>query len=164
MCIYVREISVAEGNLLKKKMNSGKPVLWRRAQVVLLSAQGMKATDIAKTTFLHPDTVRDVIHAFNDEGMDSLEPKWGGGRPPEITKKQMAEIVEMAMTPPGAYGLPFTDWSLSKLKDNLITRGIVKSISIQTISRVLKAAGVSYQRTKTWKESNDPDFLRKKTA
>lgn len=45
---------------------------WRRAQMVLLSAQGMDAVKIAKVTFTSPNRVRDVLHNFNADGFDSL--------------------------------------------------------------------------------------------
>ncbi|WTP28497.1 helix-turn-helix domain-containing protein [Streptomyces sp. NBC_00203] len=37
---------------------------WRRAQMVLLSAQGMPVAKIAEVTFTSADRVRDVIHNF----------------------------------------------------------------------------------------------------
>ena len=27
------------------------------------------------------NTVRDVIHAFNEKGLAALDPRWAGGRP-----------------------------------------------------------------------------------
>ena len=38
---------------------------WRRAQMVLLSAQGMDAAAIAKVAFTSEDRVRDVIRNFS---------------------------------------------------------------------------------------------------
>ncbi|GHE47441.1 hypothetical protein GCM10017771_68280 [Streptomyces capitiformicae] len=43
-------------------------VTWRRAQMVLLSAQGMPVAKIAEVTFTSADRVRDVIHNFNADG------------------------------------------------------------------------------------------------
>lgn len=43
-----------------------------RAQMILLRAQGMDAIQIVKVTFTSPGRVRDVIHAFNTDGFDSL--------------------------------------------------------------------------------------------
>jgi hypothetical protein len=40
-------------------------VTWRRAQMVLLSAQGMPAAKIAQVAFTSEDRVRDVIHNCN---------------------------------------------------------------------------------------------------
>jgi hypothetical protein len=51
-------------------------VTWRRAQMVLLSVQGMDVTGIAKVTFTSADRVREVVNNFNDDGFDSLYPKY----------------------------------------------------------------------------------------
>jgi hypothetical protein len=43
------------------RRGSGSVVTWRRAQMVLLSAQGMDVPAIAKVAFTSQDRVRDVI-------------------------------------------------------------------------------------------------------
>ncbi len=50
-------------------------VRWRRAQVVLWSAQGMDVPQIATIAFTSEDRVREVIRKFNAGGLDSLVPK-----------------------------------------------------------------------------------------
>ena len=67
------------------RRGSGSVVTWRRAQMVLLSAQGMNATEIAKVAFTSEDRVRDVIRNFNADGFESLYPQYKGGRPPKVT-------------------------------------------------------------------------------
>lgn len=49
-------------------------VTWRRAQMLLLSAQGMEVPAIAKVDFTGEDRVRDVIRNFNAGGFGSLSP------------------------------------------------------------------------------------------
>jgi transposase len=56
-------------------------VTWRRAQMVLLSAQGLDVPAIAKVAFTSEDRVRDVIRNFNADGFSSLYPKYRGSRP-----------------------------------------------------------------------------------
>lgn len=75
--VRVREISNEEGNRLLRtvRRSAGSVVTWRRAQIVLLSAQGMDVAAIAKVSFASPDRVRDVIHNFNVDGFDSLRPR-----------------------------------------------------------------------------------------
>src|SRR5918994_3294168 len=82
--VSVRDISNEEGNRLLRivRRGSGSVVTWRRAQMGLLSAQGMDVTQIAEVAFTSPDRVRQVIHNFNDDGFDSLYPRYAGGRPP----------------------------------------------------------------------------------
>ena len=53
MCLYVRDLRVAEGQKLQSFLRRGKHVISvRRAQVVLSSAQGMKVPAIARQVYL----------------------------------------------------------------------------------------------------------------
>ena len=72
--VRVRDITNEEGNRLLRivRRSSGSVVTWRRAQMVLLSAQGMDVPAIAKVTFTSHDRVRDVRHNFNLDGFDAL--------------------------------------------------------------------------------------------
>ena len=85
--VQVREIDDDEGRRLLRiiRRGTGSVVTWRRAQMVLLSAQGMPVAKIAEVTFTSADRVRDVIHNFNADGFDSLYPKYKGGRPRTFT-------------------------------------------------------------------------------
>ncbi|MFE9790023.1 IS630 family transposase [Nocardia salmonicida] len=58
---------------------------------------------------------------------------------------------------------PFSTWSLLKLQEVLRTNGIA-DLSGETIRQNLKATGVSWQATMTWKASNDPEFADKMAA
>ena len=105
------------------RRSSGSVVTWRRAQMILLSAQGMDPVRIAEVTFASPDRVRDVIHNFNADGFDSLYPKYRGGRPPTFTLPQRREMKKIAKSKPVEHGLPFSTWSLAKLADFLVAEG-----------------------------------------
>jgi len=162
--LKVREIDNDEGNRLLKivRRSSGSVVTWRRAQMVLLSAQGMDVAQIATVAFTSPDRFREVIHNFNDDGFDSLYPKYAGGRPPTFTLPQRREIKKIALARPQDHDLPFSTWSLSKLADFLVAEGVVDDISHEGLRVLLREEGVSFQVIKTWKQSNDPDFEAKK--
>jgi hypothetical protein len=75
--LHVREIDDDEGRRLVRiiRRGGGSVVTWRRAQMVLLSAQGMAVPAIAKVAFTSEDRVRDVIRNFSADGFDSLYPK-----------------------------------------------------------------------------------------
>jgi Homeodomain-like domain-containing protein len=75
--LRVREIDDDEGRRLVRivRRDSGSVVIWRRAQMVLLSAQGMDAAEIAKVAFTSEDRVRDVIRNFNVDGDPGREPR-----------------------------------------------------------------------------------------
>jgi transposase len=144
--VRVREITNDEGNRLLRmvRRSSGSVVTWRRAQMVLLSAQGMDVSQIAQVTFTSVDRVRDVIHNFNADGFDSLRPKYAGGRPPKFSPEQRAQIKQIALGRPGDYGLPFSTWSLSKLADYLVAQEVVDDISHEGLRVLLREQNVSF--------------------
>jgi transposase len=162
--VQIRAIDNDEGNKLLRivRRGSGSVVTWRRAQMVLLSAQGMDVASIAEVTFTSPDRVRDVIHNFNADGFDSLKPKYAGGRPPKFGLPQRQQIKKIALSRPVDHGLPFSTWSLSKLADFLVAEGVVDDISHEGLRALLRDEGVSFQVVKTWKTSADPDYEAKK--
>jgi len=73
------------------RRGTGSVVTWRRAQMVLLSAQGIDVAAIAKVAFTSDDRVRDVIRNFNADGFGSLYPRYRGGRAPKFTLPQRRE-------------------------------------------------------------------------
>lgn len=162
--VRVREIDDDEGRRLLRivRRGSGSVVTWRRAQMILLSAQRMPVAKIAEVTFTSADRVRDVIHNFNRDGFASLYPKYKGGRPETFTLPERREIKKIAKSTPTEHDLPFSTWSLSKLADFLVAEGVVDDISHEGLRVLLREEGVSFQKVKTWKASRDPDYAVKK--
>jgi transposase len=162
--LRVREIDDDEGRRLVRivRRGSGSVVTWRRAQMVLLSAQGMDVAAIAKVAFTSEDRVRDVIRNFSTDGFSSLYPRYKGGRPPKFTLGQRREIKKIAKSRPAEHDLPFSTWSLSKLAEFLVAEGVVDDISHEGLRVLLREEGVTFQRLKTWKTSRDPDYAANK--
>ncbi|GAA0621852.1 hypothetical protein GCM10010174_45800 [Kutzneria viridogrisea] len=52
--------------------------------MVLVSGQGQAVQDVTSLLEVSSDYVRDVIHAYNERGFDTLEPQWNRGRPKTI--------------------------------------------------------------------------------
>ena len=79
--VLVRDLTNDEGRKLLSivRRGSGSVVRWRRAQIVLWSAQRMDVPAIAKIAFTSEDRVREVIHNFNEDGFDSLASVSTGG-------------------------------------------------------------------------------------
>src|SRR5215472_16839456 len=122
----------------------------------------MDVAGIARVSFTSPDRVREVINNFNEDGFDSLYPKYAGGRPPTFTAAQRQEIKKIALSRPADHGLPFSTWSLSKLAEFLVAEGVVDDISHEGLRVLLREEGVTFQRLKTWKACKDPDYAVKK--
>ncbi len=154
--VQVRTITNEEGNKLLRivRRRSGSVVAWRRAQMVLLSAQGMDA--VAEVTFTSADRVWDVLHNFNADGFDSLASKYGGGRPPKFTLPQRQEIKKTALARPTDHGVPFSTWSLPKLADHLVTKGVVDDISHEGLRLLLREEGVSFASREDLEDQHRP--------
>jgi transposase len=165
MAIFVRELKDWEARNLQQTLRRCRSrTAWMRAQVVLASAQGFRVQVIAQLLQLCEKTVRATIHGFNKKGLAILERRHSPGRPPTFSEQDKWSIIEIATSRPRDLGLPFSRWSLSKLRDCLIARGVVESISLSWLRRILQEADLSFQKTRTWKESNDPNFESKKNA
>jgi len=167
MCLYARPLSEVEGRLVQCEIRHGRDAVYvKRCQVILASAQGMRVKEVAKLTLLSEYHIRELIRTFNRGGLPAIKPKKPRGRDPVFTDEERATIAEFAKIPPRVLGYPFTAWSLSKLKTAVEERKLLgrKSISDESIRQILEEYGVSHQRTKTWKESHDPEFNSKKSG
>ncbi|WSE11911.1 helix-turn-helix domain-containing protein [Streptomyces sp. NBC_01280] len=142
--VRVRDIDDDEGRRLLRiiRRGTGSVVTWRRAQMVLLSAQGTSVANIAEVTFTSDDRVRDVLHN-NADDFASLYPKCKGGRPKTFTLPERREIKKTAKSRPAEHGLPFSTWSLAKLADFLVAEGVVDDISHEGLRVLLREEGVS---------------------
>ena len=125
--------------------------------VVLASAGGNTVQVIADLVQTSDDRVREMIQRFNEMGMASLDPQWAGGRPRQITTTDRELIVKTAKKRPRSLGRPFTCWSIRKLAGYLATKKHRKMIvSRERLRQILAEEKITFQKTKTWKESNDP--------
>lgn len=159
--VFVRQLDPAEGQRLKRMAKTAKHQSTRqRAAILLASATRMPAPEIAAMWQTDDNHVRKVIREFNERGFDSLRPRYGGGRPPRIDRPQRKKIVAIAGARPDSQEVPLTRWSLERLAVELGERGICE-ISRAHLGRVLAEAGLSFQRTRTWKSSPDPDYEAK---
>jgi hypothetical protein len=87
--VKARRLSDEEGQRLLRIVRRGEPkatksvIRYRRAMVVLASAGGNSVPAVARLVAADEDTVREVIHRFNELGMRALDPRWGRRlRPP----------------------------------------------------------------------------------
>jgi transposase len=159
--VFVRELSPEEGNRLKSISRRAKYQSRRqRAHILLASATLMSAPQIAALFRTDESHVRKVIHEFNERGFPSLDPDYRGGRPKQVTPAVRDRIVAVARTRPDHQGVPLTRWSIAKLGSHLAEAGVA-GLSQSALRELLDEAGLSFQRTRSWKWSPDPDFQAK---
>lgn len=158
--VFVRGLAPHEGQRLRRLSRQSKVASTRqRASILLASATLMSVPQIARMWMTDESHVRRVIHDFNERGFESLRPRFGGGRPRRISSDDEQRIVAIAGARPDALGVPYTRWSLAKLSRYLTQQGI--RVSPAHLGRILARNGISLQRTRSWKQSPDPDYAQK---
>ena len=162
--VRVRPITPQERKALQAmKRQLSNQVNSRHARIVLLSASGVSNREIAQRVDCSPQWVRKIIHRFNRGGLEAI--RWSPhcrarGRPRKFLPKVVEQIAEVALCSPKAL-IGMAQWSLSKLREYLVSQKIVAHISLEWLRTLLKRCRIRWRRTKTWKESRDPEFWRK---
>lgn len=135
----------------------------RHARIILLSRGGVCNREIAERVGITPQWVREIIHRFNDGGIDAIT--WfpyfcGRTGPRRFAAEVVEQIGEVALSPPPQL-IGMSVWSLAKLRDYLIEQRIVTSISLEWLRQILRRLRIRWRHTKTWKDSRDPKFEAK---
>ncbi|CAL9672259.1 hypothetical protein SUDANB178_07540 [Streptomyces sp. enrichment culture] len=144
--VRARRMTDQEGQKLQQIVRRGSTssVRFRRVMMLLASAGGNRAPMIAKLVQADEDTVRDVIHRFNEIGLACLDPRWAGGRPRLLSIDDEDFVVQTATTRPTKLGQPFTRWSIRKLAAYLRrVHGRVIRISREALRCLLTRRGIT---------------------
>ena len=159
--LFIRPLEQGEMEFLAHLRKSRRQALRQRVQILMASMVYTPVHQIALICQTDEAHVRKVIHAFNEHGFESLNPKVSTGRPQTFEPATRERIVAIALTPPTTLGEPLTHWSLRRLKTYLEHRRVVRRIAVETLRCILREKNVSFQRTRTWKHSTDPAFEEK---
>jgi len=129
--VRARRLSDEEGPRLLQIVRRGKhgSIRVRRAMIIMASASGTRVPAIARLVAADEDTVRDVIHAFNEKGLAALDPRWAGGRPRLISDEDIQVIVTAARTRPEKLGLPATSCRSASISASLADEDRASSAS-----------------------------------
>jgi transposase len=123
-----------------------------RALMLLAVADGFDYQEAARSAGRKSgDAVSHLVARFNREGLAALDPRHGGGHQRTYDAAAQDRILrEAARTPtPDADGT--ATWSLAILRRVLraVPDGL-PTVSTFTIWQVLRGAGYTFQRTRTW--------------
>jgi transposase len=148
----LRPLTLAEQRELMEivKASSERLDRVRRATALLAVAQGQGCLPAARAAGLRSGTtVSNLVRRFNRGGLAALRIAGGRGRRPTYDAAARARIVATAQRSPERRTDGTATWSLSRLERTLRREGLPR-VGATTIRRVLRAAGSSYQRTRTW--------------
>jgi transposase len=163
--LFVRPLTDAERRALEAALRSPDAFVLRRAQILLASARGEHTGAIAATVGFSAQGVRQVIHAFAQDGLGVLQ-----RRPPTPhtvaycfdtpAAERLREILHQS---PRHYGKETSVWTLELAADVAHEQGLTAwRVSDETVRATLARMGVRWQRAKHWISSPDPEYARKK--
>ncbi len=166
--IYVRPLTDAERNTLEAGLRSPDAFTLRRCQILLASADDQNAYQIAANLSCNPQTVRNAIHIFNEEGLREALRR-GSKRPHTIDRSFDEEgalaLRQMLHRSPREFGKQSSLWTMEIAALVSFEEGLTKErVSGETVRATLARMGVRWQRAKHWITSPDPLYERKKAA
>ena len=163
--IFVRPVTDAERQQLEAGLRSSKALVLRRCQILLASARGERAPQIAHHLGCDQQTVRNAIKVFNQSSLNSLHE--GSSRPHTIHAafpgQKAAQLRALLHQRPRTFGQPTNVWTLELAAEVSFQQGLTpQRVSGETIRATLARLGVRWQRAKKWITSPDPAYARKK--
>ncbi len=105
-------------------------------------------------------------HRLREAILDVLADAPRPGSPGKVTAEQVAQIVAVACESPRLSNRPITRWTHRELRDEVVQRKIVASISVAQVGRYLRQAALQPHRSKMWLNTTekDPDTFEREAA
>lgn len=100
---------------------------------------------------------RNELHRLREAILDVLSDGPRPGCPAKFTADQVAQIIALACEPPKLSGRPINCWTHRELRDEVVARKIVETISVAQVGRFLLDAAVQPHRKKMWLNTTEKD-------
>jgi transposase len=166
--IYIRPLTGDEHQTLQEGLRSSNAFVLRRCQILLASARGQTARVIGETLGCDDQTVRNVLHAFNTQGLAVLTRQSSAPqRTPHAAFKapRCEQLRALLHQSPRTFGYSTSLWTLALAAKVAYAEGLTaRPVSGEAIRRALARLGVRWQRAKHWITSPDPAYRRKKNG
>ena len=164
--LFVHKLRSDEREGLEAGLRSQNAFTLRRCQILLASNEGQKPSVIAKNLSCANQTVRNVIHDFEQRGLACL--KQGSNVPlrvePVLTAEKREQVQAILHQSPRNFGKPTSLWTLKLLAEVCHEQGLSQSqLSAPTILDAIVRLGSSWKRAKHWVVSPDPAYELKKS-
>jgi transposase len=124
----------------------------KRAQIVLLAAEGRSTRSIAKEVGVQPRIVSNWRRRFADHGLAGLEDRPRGGKEAIYGVATNKRILALLDKPPPQGYARWTGPLLAKA---------LEDVDVQYVWRFLREHKIDLVARKSWCESNDPEFTKK---
>ena len=164
--LYVHKLRPPEREVLEAGLRSQNAFTLRRCQILLASSEGQRPSVIAKNLSCASQTVRNVIHDFEQRGVACLE--HGSNVPvsvePVLTAEKREQVRAIVHQSPRNFGKNSSLWTLKLLAEVCHEQGLSQTqLSAPTLLDAMVRLQVSWKRAKHWVVSPDPAYALKKS-
>jgi transposase len=135
-----------------------------RAKEILGVAAGNNYVEAARLAGLKSgDTVSSLVERFNQEGMQAIHPRHGGGPAIKYSSAERERVLTEARRQPDPEKDGTNTWSLTTLQKSLqkAPDGL-SDISTERIWVILQEAGFRWQKSRSWCETGQVVRKRKR--
>jgi transposase len=164
--LYIRHVTDEERAALEAGLRSSAAFPVRRCQILLASAERQTPSSIAKILRCAPQTVCNVLHAFDARGLACVQR--GSHVPitvePVLHAEKREQVRAILHQSPRTFGQPASVWTLKRLAAVCHEQGLSDTpLSGPTMLDAIVRLGGKWPRAKHWIVSPDPAYERKKT-
>ena len=163
--IFVRPLADAERDAVEVGLRSSDAFTLRRSQILSASARGATVPRIARSLSCNQQTVRNALHAFNQDGTAALTKRSCAVHTDQaaFTPAAAEQLRALLHRSPRDFGHKTSLWTLDLAAAEARRQGLTAAaVTGETIRVTLKRLGVRWLRAKTWITSPDPAYARKK--
>ena len=127
-----------------------------RAKIILLASDGKNHREIARTLNINRHTAclwreRWLSTCISDLTIiQRLQDSERIGTPVKFNMEQVVELFALACSPPEDYGRPISHWTARELADEIMKQGIIESISVRHVGRLLEEAELKPHQSRYW--------------
>ncbi|MBW4636592.1 MAG: helix-turn-helix domain-containing protein [Iphinoe sp. HA4291-MV1] len=127
-----------------------------RAKIILMAFDGQNHREIARSL----DINRQMARFWRNRWLETdskdlsiiqrLQDLERVGAPVKFSMEQVIELFALACSPPEDYGRPISHWTPRELADEIRKQGIIESISVRHVGRLLEEAQLKPHQSRYW--------------
>jgi transposase len=133
---------------------------WKRAQALLLRADGLTVEAVASTLGGSPASIYAWTAAWRQHGVDGLREGDHGGGQVKLDAAAEGLLEAVLATDPQAHGHRATGWTVALLRVELAAAGVV--VADRTVRRALHRLGYRWKRPRYVLGRPDPAYAEKR--
>lgn len=165
--LYGRPLTDEERETLRQSLKSSDGFKVRRAQMILLSSdEHLKVNEIGLRLNCHGQSVREVLHGFQEIGLACLEKGTRARHDDQraFDDEARERLGEWVRRSPRELGYETSLWTLDLLARASFDKGLTaKRVSGETVRATLATMGIGWRRAKHWITSPDRQYEMKKS-